>query len=111
MTQDQLLSQLRQLIQALGAIATALGYSSTSIGAWTATALQLAGPAAMVGAYLWSMWARRKTAMVAAVDAMPEVAGVVTKNSQDGYDLAAAVPSATVVPANTNAAAAVAKAG
>jgi hypothetical protein len=45
--------------------------------------------------------AHRKRNAVAVVDAMPEVAGVVTKPTQEGLALAKAVPSGTVAPAGS----------
>src|SRR6476660_8823691 len=39
-----------------------------------------------------------KTALVAATDALPEIAGVLTTNTPAGTNLAASVPTQTVVP-------------
>lgn len=48
--------------------------------------------------------------IVAAVDAMPDVQGVVTKSTPQGRELAASIPSPTVATAGTRDAAAVASA-
>lgn len=56
-------------------------------------------------------WFRnKKSQLVARVNDLPEVAGVVTKPTAAGRDLAEAVPEATVAPAGTVAAQAIAKA-
>lgn len=52
----------------------------------------------------WGIFVHSKTNAVAVVDAMPEVAGVVTKPTVAGRDLAQAVPSSTVTPAGSPAA-------
>lgn len=60
---------------------------------------------------IWAAIATRKTTLVSTVNAMDEVAGVVTKNSPAGVDLAEAVPASTVVPAGTAKAIDIAKNG
>lgn len=62
-----------------------------------------------LGVLIWGLITHTKTNMVAVVDKMPEVAGVVTKPTAAGQELAMSVPSPTVVPAGTTAAADVAK--
>lgn len=64
-----------------------------------------------MAAWGWSMWDRSKARMVAAVNAMPEVAAVLTKPTADGVRLANALPDVpTVVPAGTRQAADLARA-
>lgn len=53
----------------------------------------------------------RPAEMIAAVDAMPNVQGVVTKDTAAGVSLANSVPSQTVQPAGTHAAAVIATGG
>jgi hypothetical protein len=60
--------------------------------------------AASLIAGAWGLVTHSKSNAVAIVDAMPEVAGVVTKPTVGGVALAKAVPSATVTPAGTTAA-------
>lgn len=64
----------------------------------------------IVGALVTSAWgvvAKRQGSLIATVDALPDVAGVITKPTLAGRELAKDVPSATVVPAGTEAAAAI----
>lgn len=63
-----------------------------------------------LGGLVWGLISRKESNMVAAVNAMPDVQGVVTTPTPEGRALAAAVPSPTVVTAGTGAATAVAKA-
>ncbi len=59
----------------------------------------------------WSMYTHTKTNMVATVNAMPEVAGVITTAAPEGVKLANALPDApNVAPAGTAQAANVARA-
>lgn len=58
---------------------------------------------------VWSVVARTKTNMVLAVNALPEVKGVVTMPTTAGAALATSIPSSTVVTAGTQGAADVAK--
>lgn len=68
-----------------------------------------AGLAASLVAVVLGLFTHTKANAVAVVDAMPEVAGVLTKPTVAGRDLAAAVPSPTVVPAGTPAAASISR--
>lgn len=52
-------------------------------------------------AVLWGVYKNRTSAVVAATDSLPGVAGVVTKNTEEGRELANAVPSETVAPAGS----------
>lgn len=68
-----------------------------------------AGLAASLVVAVLGLFTHTKTNAVAVVDAMPEVAGVVTKPSVAGRSLAAAVPSSTVATAGTPAAASISR--
>lgn len=52
-------------------------------------------------AVLWGVYKNRTSALVATVDELPGVAGVVTKNTVEGKELAESVPSMTVAPAGS----------
>ena len=65
---------------------------------------------AMIGAVIWGFLDNRKAALVAQVDKMDGVAGVVTTKTTEGVALANSIESNTVVPAGTVAAANVASA-
>jgi hypothetical protein len=56
------------------------------------------------GALIWSMIAKTAPNLVSTVDNLPQVEGVITKPTEEGKELAKAVPSSTVVPAGTTAA-------
>lgn len=58
--------------------------------------------------FVWGWINRSKTNQVAAVNALPEVAGVVTTPTSAGVALATAIPSPTVAPAGTVQAATIA---
>ena len=70
---------------------------------------EIIGAIAVLGAAAWSWWEKRTPQMVKAVDARPEVKGVITQDNIAGKELAKAIPSPTVVPAGTPAAVQVAK--
>lgn len=63
---------------------------------WTAVASFLV----MIGGFVWNAVDNRKKNIIAAANALPEVAGVVTKATPAGRDLAQAVPASTVVSAD-----------
>lgn len=86
---------------AAGAYATIRGMLNSTPAATVAAAKEVANDPAEPQA---------KLDLIATVDAMPEVKGVVTKNTPAGKTVAAAVPSPTVVPAGTEAAVSVATA-
>ena len=74
-SQDQLAGQLRQLITAIGAVATTLGASSISTEHWVNIALLLVGPVIVIGGLILSLIANtRKSIMKAA--AKPAAPGV-----------------------------------
>lgn len=94
---NQLDAQLRNLLQALGAILTMLGLLKPGMAdTWIPVILQIIGPAGMIGAIIWSYMANRDSSIAAAADKLPGVAGVVTNNTPEGRALADAVPSPTV---------------
>lgn len=110
MTQQQIMDLLRQILQVFGTVATAFGFlSADAVAQWTATILQIAGPLAMIGGVVWGILDNRKSKLVADVDQMSGIAGVVTTKDQEGVALANSIPSNTVAPAGTNMAASVAK--
>lgn len=61
-------------------------------------------------ASFWALLSRTNKNIVVAANNLPEVAGVITKPTVEGRDLANAVPSETVVPATTTKAAEIARA-
>lgn len=74
-TQDQYMGQLRQLLTALGVLATAFGYSPEKISFWTNLILQIAGPIMIGGSLLWSWIANsRKSVMASAAANLPDAA-------------------------------------
>lgn len=72
--------------------------------------LQIAGTIATLASLLWSLRSKTEKNVVAAANAMPNVAGVITKDTLEGKELAKAVPDPAVVPAGTATAKAIAKA-
>lgn len=110
MTEQQKLETLRQVLQAIGAIVAALGFmSADAVASWINTIMQISGPLVMVVSIVWGFVANRKANLVAAVDGMEGVAGVVTTNTTEGRELANSIPSNTVAAAGTGAAASLAK--
>lgn len=103
MNQEQFLSLLRDILKVIGASFVAKGaVVETDWTTWT-------GLAMMIAPIGWSYYEKTKARMIAKVDAMPEVKGIVLKQTEEGKALAEAVPSPTVVPAGTPAASAVAR--
>lgn len=106
MNETQLMDLLKQVLQVAGTIATAFGLlTPAETASYTTSILAVAGPIAMIGAVVWGFLDARKSKLVATVNAMPEVAGVVTTQTTEGRALANAVPSNTVAAAGTTAAA------
>lgn len=98
MDKDQWLGFFRDFLKLIGGALTTNGLvSSADWTTWTGLAL-------MLFSLGWSAYERTKARRVAKVNAMPEVAGVVTKDSVAGLALANSIPSPTVVPAGTIAA-------
>lgn len=109
---NQLDAQLRNLLQALGAILTMLGLLKPGMAdTWIPVILQIVGPLGMIGGIVWSYLVNRPSSIAAAADKLPGVAGVVTNNTPDGRAIADAVPSRTVAVAGTSAAVQLAKPG
>lgn len=100
----QYLNLLRTVMQIGGTFL--VSKSIVSEADWTA----IMGGILMVVPAVWGLMATRKSAIVDTVNHMPEVAGVITKNSTEGIALANAVQGETVVPAGTVEAKAVATA-
>lgn len=55
----------------------------------------------MAAGIVWSALDKRKKNIIAAANALPEVAGVITAPTQAGRELAQAVPSPTVLAADS----------
>lgn len=106
---EQALAALRPILAAAGVLVVSFGWvPADQVATITNAILQIAGAATTIGSILWAIWARRQTALVAAVNAMPEVSGVVTAPTAAGTRLAAAVGARTVAPAGSQDAADVA---
>ena len=104
MDKEQVLGLLRDFLKVLGTSLTAHGIvTSSDWSTWSGIIITLAP----IG---WSVYERTHARMVAKVDALPGVAGVVAHNTVEGRQLADDITSATVAVAGTHAAAAVAKA-
>lgn len=111
---DDLVASVTRLAGAVAEIMVALGaLHAIAMAAWgvikSGTAAQVqsvqeAEPKALTDAVATV----QPKILVAAVDAMPDVAGVVTNSTQAGHALAASLPSPTVVAAGTDRAAEVA---
>lgn len=74
-----------------------------------ATWAAVLGAIVTIGMAAWTSIITRRNAQVANVNALPNVAGVITTNDAGGHELATAIPSSTVVPAGSVSAMAVAK--
>lgn len=104
---EQTSGQLRQLLQALGAIATTFGFATAGqVDLWIQIILQIAGPAMMLGGVIWSWKVNTTSALVASVDAMAKepdspVKGVITTNTKAGRELANEMPGMTTVVAGS----------
>jgi hypothetical protein len=75
MTQDQILSLVRDVLKYAGAYAVTKGWVSNEIAVWVA-----GGIAAFAGT-AWSLWVKRPTGLVASAAALPEVRKVVANSS------------------------------
>ncbi len=98
-----MLTLLRDFLKVLGSALVANGVINTTD--WTTWS----GLAIMIAPIGWGLYEKTKARMIAKVDAMPEVKGVVTNDTSEGRALAREVPSKTVVPAGTLAAAEISK--
>jgi len=104
MDKEQVLGLLRDFLKLLGGALVTNGVVTTAD--WTTWS----GLIIMLAPLGWSMYERTHARMVAKVDALPGVAGVVAHNTVEGRQLADDIPSDTVAVAGTKAAAVVAKA-
>jgi len=118
MNQEQVKSGVRWLITAFGA--SVAGYIAGKIGTKTGDVLNVLNSDVVAQAVtfvvlslislVWSMISKTEKNVAAAADRMPNVAGVITKDTEAGQDLAKAVPSSTVTVAGSAKAATIAKA-
>ena len=110
MLSDQITAQVRQVLTAIGALLVTLGIMSPeAVGSKISFVMTIVGPAMVAASSLWSIQANLKATQIAAVNAMPEVEGVVTKNTMAGRELAKTIPDKTVAVAGTADAIAIAK--
>ena len=119
MNREQQLSLVRDVLKIVGM--GLVGRGLVDAGAWeiwTTVIVEIVGCALIVGPVIWGQIAHTrasavavvashakddlatKEAVVAMVDAMPEVAKVITKATPAGEALAMAVPSNTVIAAS-----------
>lgn len=99
MNQAQILGALRTILPAVLMYAVGKGWISQSEVA------DLAAAVATLVATGFSVWNHTEANTVAAANDLPGVAGVITKHTAEGVALANSVPSSTVAPAGTIAAA------
>ncbi len=92
------------------ALATA-GPFLIQYGLSDSTVALIAGAVFSATPFIWGIVTHSDANTVAAANALPDVAGVITKPTSAGAALAAAVPANTVVPAGTTQAQAIAKQG
>src|SRR5262249_61120647 len=110
MHSQQMPALVQKILLAVGSIATYLGLvSADQMGQLTSSILAIVGPLSTIATIAWSIAGKTQPKLVAAVNAMPEVKGVVTTDTTAGRELAHAVPSNTVVAAGTPAAAQIAQ--
>jgi len=111
---EQTSGHLRQLLQGLSMLAAAFGWLNAEQIAAIAKVMQdvagplamIAGPAGVLGGYVWSWWVNRPAALVASVDAMAKdpnspVKGVVLENTIAGRDMAKEMPGTTTAVAGS----------
>lgn len=114
---EQTSGQLRQLLQAVGAIIATLGFMTTGqVDLWISIIMQIAGPAAMVGGVIWSYFVNTPTALVASVvtmaaDPASPVKGVVVDNTMEGRALKQDIPSMGIATAGSHDAKIIANSG
>ncbi len=102
MNTDQISGILRAIFAAVGGWLVSKGVVDAEIWAMVSGALVTLAVAG------WSWYVHKQSTKIATVNAMPDVKGVITNNTQAGRELAASVPSTTVAPAGTAQATAVA---
>lgn len=109
MNQAQFMATLRHLLTLACGYFVGRGWVSENTAMFVVSLVLAAGP------MLWTILETTKANLIKRVDALPEVGGggggVIMANTTEGKALAMSIPSPTVVPAGTPAAAAVAKDG
>lgn len=101
---EQVSGLVQRLLMFGAGIAVAKGWISE------VAAAQIVGGIIAFAGVLWGIKVNTSASLVASVDGLEQVQGVVTKPTIEGRELAKSIPSATVVPAGTPAAASVAAA-
>lgn len=105
MNYEQVTGLIRQILPVVGGVAIAFGWlTKDQVGTLVTNVAAAAGPLMIIGSTIWSLVNKTDKAIVAAANALPQVQGVVTKPTEEGRELAASVPSSTVVSAGTPAA-------
>lgn len=89
MTQDQVMGIVRQVLQAVGMLATMLGFTALAgeVQGWTPFILAAVGPVMQLGGLIWNIKANTKSSIIASATNMPEV---------DSSKLAAAIADPTL---------------
>lgn len=112
MNEEQVKSLVRSLVGTFGGMVAgwfaAKGWFTVDQVLSVLNSPTLIGTAASLIVGIWGLFVHSKTNAVAVVDAMPEVAGVVTQPTVAGTALAKAITSPTVAVAGTPDAAVVA---
>lgn len=103
-TYEQFTAAVRWGLNAAGVYLLARGYGNAEIFA------AVSGLVLSSTSFIWSMIRHTKVGTVLAADALPEVAGVITKTTPEGLKLAQATPKETVTPAGSNLAHSIARA-
>lgn len=101
-TWAQISGIVQRILMFAGGLAVGKGWISEEL------MVQIVGAAMSIAGILWGVKNNTPAALVSTVNSMPEVVGVVTKPTEEGKALAAAIPSLSVAPAGTSAAVAVA---
>lgn len=80
---------IAQIVSIAGMLASGFGWlTPTQVASLTTNILAAVGPLVTIGGLVWSFIASRKSAVVSAVAAMPEVKAVVTQPTMAGIELA-----------------------
>ena len=117
MNQEQVKSAIRWGVTAFGGIFAGYiagkGWASANdiLGVVQSdTFIQGVSAVITLGGLVWGLFAHKEKNVIAAANNMPNVAGVITKDTVAGQDLAKSVPSSGVTAAGTAKAASIAKA-
>lgn len=102
-TKDQILGFLQRVLMFGGGVAVGKGWISEQL------MMQIVGAIIAIAGIAWGVAINTKSSLIARVDSIPEVGGVVMKPTAAGDALAARIPSETVVVAGTPDAVKVAK--